>query len=117
MAYRSSWKPSKTAVREFAQKMEEITEFCISNNIRTSLNNDSYYFTINNINYRVSNHTVERSNAGAYDDLGCKNRELYHPNGREENTVYIHAGKTRIIDIYNDLKAGFKLDGKGNRKE
>lgn len=31
-------------------------------------------------------------------------------------TVYIHAGKTRIIEIYNDLKAGYQLDGRGNRK-
>ena len=70
---------------------------------------------LNGINYRVSNHTVETSNSKAYDDFGNKTRELYHPQGREDNTVYITAGKTRIIDIYNDLKAGYKLDKRGNR--
>ena len=25
--------------------------------------------------------------------------------------------KTRIIQIYTDLKAGYKLDGRGNRKK
>lgn len=34
----------------------------------------------------------------------------------EEDTVYIHASKTRIIQIYNDLKDGYELDGRGNRK-
>lgn len=42
-------------------------------------------------------------------------RDLYHETKRKDNTVYIHAGKTRIIEIYNDLKAGYKLDGKGYR--
>ena len=42
-------------------------------------------------------------------------RDLYHETERKDDTVYIHAGKTRIIDIYNDLKTGYKLDGKGYR--
>lgn len=46
-----------------------------------------------------------------------KQRELYHQDGREDNTVYIHASKTRIIEIYNDIVAGYKLDGRGNRKD
>ena len=115
MSFRKTWKPSKSAIVEFAKKMEEVNNFCLENNIQTSYNNDSYYFRINNINYRVSNHTVERSNAGAYDACGCKVRELYHPAGREADIIYIYASKTRIIDIYNDLVAGFKLDGRGNR--
>jgi hypothetical protein len=57
---------------------------------------------------------VEKSNAGAFDDLGNRVRDTYHKGGREEDTVYIHAGKTRIIDIYNNLKAGKKLDGFGD---
>ena len=28
----------------------------------------------------------------------------------------IHAGKARIMEIYNDLAAGYELDGRGNRK-
>lgn len=111
------WSPSKKAKREFAEKMKEIYDFCAEHGIYASRTNDSYYFTINGVNYRVSNHSVETSNKAAYDEVsGAKQRPLYHDDGRKDDTVYIHAGKTRIIEIYNDLEAGFKLDGKGNRK-
>ena len=74
-------------------------------------------FTINGVNYRVSNHSIEASNKAAYDEVsGTKRRSLYHNEDRDTNTVYIHASKSRIIEIYNDLAAGFKLDGRGNRK-
>lgn len=116
--YRKAWKPSKTAKREFAEKMREIENFCAKNGIRSSLSNDSYYFTVDGINYRISNHSVEASNRGAFDETtGEQKRELYHQDGREDNTVYIHASKTRIIEIYNDIVAGYKLDGRGNRKD
>lgn len=117
MAYRR-FKPSKTAAREFAKKMQEISEFCAEHGIQQSYNGDSYYFMINGQKYRVSNHSVEASNAAAYDELtGERLRELYHDGGRKKDTVYIHASKTRIIEIYNDLAAGYELDGRGNRKE
>lgn len=92
---------SKAAKRDFAIKMAEIEEFVKVNNITQSFNGDSYYFTLNDTNYRVSNHSPESS--------------PYHC-GRDADTIYIHASKTRIIDIYNDLKAGYELDGRGNRK-
>lgn len=111
------WSPSKKAKREFAEKMKEIYDFCTEHGIYASRTNDSYYFTINGVNYRVSNHSVETSNKAAYDEVsGAKKRPLYHDDGRKDDTVYIHAGKSRIIEIYNDLEAGFKLDGRGNRK-
>lgn len=116
MAYGKRWKPSKQAMREFAQEMDKINDFCVENGISASKNNDSYYFTINGQDYRVSNHSVEASNRCAYDDVYGQTRELYHPNGREADTIYIHAGKTRIIQIYEDLMAGYELDGRGNRK-
>lgn len=109
------WKPSKTARREFAQKMQDIDDFCRENNISQSRSSDSYYFTINGQKYRVSNHTVDASNRHAYDWLGNKVRDEYHSKGEEDDTIYITAGKTRLIDIYNDLKAGYKLDRRGNR--
>ena len=115
MRYRK-WK-SKTAAREFANTMETIKSFCDENGIDYSRTCDSYYFNLKGVNYRVSNHTVELSNYKAYDEFGNKMRELYHPNRREENTIYITAGKTRIMEIYNDLKAGYKLDKRGYRKE
>lgn len=110
--YGYKWKPSKTAKREFAKKMQEIEQFCIDHGIQASYTSDSYYFNIDGINYRVSNHTIEKSNASAFKD-GLQVRNLYHPNGRKDDTVYIHASKTRIIEIYNNLKSGKKLNGKG----
>ena len=103
MGYYRKWKPSKTAAREFAQKMDTIRIFCDVNGITQSRAGDSYYFSINGKDYRVSNHTVEASG------------ERYHPEGRLPGVVYIHASKTRIMDIYNDLKAGYTLNGRGYR--
>lgn len=109
------WKPSKTAKREFAQKMSEIEEFCYQNGIRKSRSGDSYYFTVNGKSCRVSNHTVAASNRRAYDETtGEQTRRLYHLD--DEYDIEITAGKTRIIQIYNDLKAGYSLDKRGFRK-
>lgn len=115
MAY-GKWKPSRAAAREYAAKMDEVSAFCAAHGIEQSARGDSYYFTLNGQKYRVSNHTIEASNAAAVDPLtGEQRRGLYHADGRRDDTVYIHAGKTRIIQIYEDLKAGYELDGKGNR--
>ena len=114
MSYK--WKPSKAKVQEFKQKMDDVSAFCADHGIEHSLSMDSFYFFIAGKSYRVSNHTVERSNAGAVNALGERLREDYHPDGRNADTVYIHASKTRIIDIYNDLQAGYVLDGRGYRK-
>lgn len=117
MGYGYKYRPSKTARREYAQKMNEIDDFCAVNGISKSFSGDSYYFTVNGQKYRVSNHSVEASNRGALDEAtGEKTRALYHENGREDDTVYIHAGKTRIIEIYTALKAGKELDGRGYEK-
>lgn len=116
MAYR--WKPSKAARSAYGDTMREIEAFCEEHGIERSAAGDSYYFTLNGQRYRVSNHTVERSNAAAFDELtGEQKRALYHPEGREDDTVYIFAGKTRIMEIYNDLSSGIELDSRGNRKE
>lgn len=111
------YKPSRKKAREFAQTMDKIALFCSENGIEQSKTSDSYYFMINGQKYRVSNHTVAASNAKAYNFLGEKLREEYHKGGEDDDTIYITAGKTRIIEIYNDLKAGYKLDKRGNRKE
>lgn len=118
MGFGYRYKPSKTKIREYAEKMDRIDDFCRENNISKSANSDSYYFKINGQKYRVSNHSVESSNRGAYEeDTHEQIRELYHPEGREKDTIYIHAGKTRIMEIYENLKAGKELDGRGNVKE
>ena len=118
MGFGYRYKPSKTKIREYAEKMDRIDDFCNKNNISRSANSDSYYFEINGQKYRVSNHSVESSNRGAYEEGTHEQiRELYHPEGREKDTIYIHAGKTRIMEIYENLKAGKELDGRGNVKE
>ena len=98
MGYSRRWKPSKKQAHEFVEQMKEIESFCIEHGISASTSRDSYYFRLNGKAYRVSNHSVESS--------------PYH-DGREEGTVYIHASKTRIIEIYNNLANGLILDGKG----
>lgn len=118
MGFGYRYKPSKTKIREYAEKMDRIDDFCSKNNISRSANSDSYYFELNGQKYRVSNHSVESSNRGAYEEGTHEQiRELYHPEGREKDTIYIHAGKTRIMEIYENLKAGKELDGRGNIKE
>ena len=99
---------SKSKKREFAQKMNEIDEFCKNNNISKSKSSDSYYFSLNGKNYRISNHSVEASYLNS--------NGQHHKSGREKDVTYIHASKTRIIDIYNSLKSGKDVDGKGNVK-
>lgn len=117
MSYYYKWRPSKTRAREFAAKMNEISDFCREHNIRQSSSGDSYYFNVRGVDYRVSNHTVEASNARAFDEwTGEQVRELYHPDGRDDGRVHIFAGKTRIVDIYNDLAAGYELDARGYKK-
>lgn len=115
MGYNRKWKPNRTAAREFARTMDEITQFCVDNGISASASKDSYYFTINGQKYRVSNHTVAASNAGAVNELGEQVREKYHESGEENDTIYITASKTRIREIYTDLSNGWQLDRRGNR--
>ena len=99
------YKPSKTKIKAFKEKMSEIDSFCDENGIIQSSTSDSYYFEINNQKYRVSNHSVELSNVNSHGN--------YHEDGRRTDTIYIHASKTRIIEIYNNLKLGKKLNGRG----
>lgn len=115
---RRKWKPSRAAARAYYSKMDEIDEFLKDKPIIQSASGDSYYFEIDGQKYRVSNHSVEASDRAAYrtDPITGERiqvRPKYH-DGREDDVIYIHAGKTRIIDIYNNLVAGKKLDGRGN---
>lgn len=108
------WKPSKSAIAEYTKSMNELEDFlCTHLDISASAKRDSFYFTHNNVKYRISNHSVEKSNEKAFNFQGEQVRELYHPNGREEDTRYIHASKTRLIEIYNNIKAGRLVDGRG----
>ena len=108
------YRPSRAKINEFIEKMNEIDAFVACHNISSSKTNDSYYFKINDKEYRVSNHSIQQSNAKAYDDLGNQIREKYHAEG--EDVIEILASKTRIIEIYTALKNGCELDKRGNIK-
>lgn len=116
MRYFRKWTPSKTAAREFARKMREIEDFCAAHDICASASNDSYYFELNGKKYRVSNHTIEASNRRAFNSDGEQVRGKYHEDTRSDEVIYIHASKTRIIEIYEKLQAGYELDGRGFTK-
>lgn len=114
MSFRK-WKPSKAAVAEFKNRMDEVEEFLSSHlDISASMSRDSFYFVFDGVPYRVSNHSIEASNRGAYDRNGNQVRCMYHGDQRDKETRYIHASKTRIIDIYNAIVSGKKVDGRGN---
>ena len=100
-------------LEDYRKQLDEIDEFCRENNISRSYSSDSYYFTLNGVNYRVSNHSVESS---TYKDA-FGNQHHYHGDSDEyrEEVFCIHAGKTRIIEIYNTIKSGHKVDHRGNR--
>lgn len=111
------YRPSRKMAREYAKQMSEIDSFCEENGISQSRTSDSYYFVLGGQRYRVSNHTIAASNRKAVNEFGVKVREKYHSDTEDKNTIYITAGKTRIVQIYNDLKAGYVLDRRGYRKE
>ena len=116
--YRYKYHPSAAQKKEFHEKMLEIEAFCEKNGISASFNKDSYYFSIDGQRFRVSNHSMEASNRAAYDEYTGKQwRDLYHDLDREDDVIEILAGKTRIIEIYNDLMAGYELDYRGRRIE
>ena len=101
MAFGRRWTPSRAQKRAFAQTMDEVAEYCRNNHISASTSMDSFYFEINGQGYRVSNHSVESS--------------PYHSAGERKrfSTRYIHASKTRLIEIHKALLAGKTLNGRG----
>ena len=119
MAY-GKWKPSRAKAREYVEKLDEVQAFCDEHAIRYSGTMDSYYFSINGQQYRVSNHTVAASNSKAYrlDEMTgemVKVREKYH--NPEDDVICITAGKTRLIEVYNNILTGKKLDKRGKIKD
>lgn len=107
------FKLSKEKAIKFRKKIQDIDDYCKENNITKSFSGDSYYFQLNDIKYRVSNHTVSKSNRNAFSKDGERLRKEYHPDG-ENGMVCITASKTRIIEIHKALKSGKKLDRRGN---
>jgi hypothetical protein len=110
------YKPSKKDREEYKNTMILIDKFLINHpDISSSRSGDSFYFSApDGKKVRVSNHTIEASNGRAVNDSGEQLRDKYHEDGRDNDTIYIHAGKTRIIEIYTAIMAGKKINGKGN---
>lgn len=99
MGYYRGWQPSKAAKYAFISEMRMIEDFLREHpDISASSSRDSYYFSDGTTTYRVSNHSPESS--------------PYH-DGREKGTRYIHASKTRIINIYTAIMDGKRVDGHG----
>lgn len=103
---------SRTAKREFAEKMDTVQSYCDNNSISYSSSMDSFYFSFNGLKYRISNHTIAKSNAGAFDEYGNQIREKYHNSDNE--MICIFAGKTRLIEIHQKIINGIKIDKRGN---
>ncbi len=81
--------------KEFALLMRQIEIFCKRNHIYRSRRSDAYYFNIEGKPYVVAN------------------RKKKVP----EDVKFILASKTRIMDIYEDLASGRKLDARGYREK
>jgi hypothetical protein len=94
------YKFSKSKAREYAEKMDSVQSFCDDNCIQYAVSLDSFYFTLHGQKYRVSNHRIP---ANSY----------HHPTGYQDDVIYITAGKTRIEQIYTDLKNGKQLNKRG----
>ena len=113
MGYKNNWKPSKTAAREFAQEMDRLQAFCDNKGISYSSSMDSYYFSHNGTDYRVSNHAVTNRFNWHYN--GVEWVKVYKDTAhKDDTTYYIHASKTRIEEIYNRITSGQPVDGRGN---
>lgn len=110
MFYSRPFRLSKKRIREYIEQMNHIKEFCEINGIARTSDSDGYYFVVNGQPYRVGN-SLYAKEAFVYDPVSGKHIET-----DDTNTIYFYASKTRIIDIYNDIIAGYELDGHGRRK-
>ena len=116
--------PSAEEKEAFKAAMRELEAYVKAEGISASAGYDSFYFEVDDRSYRVSNHSVEASNRNRCDKCQrehggapcseVKHCYVFHKGGRDKAVRYIHAGKTRLVGIHKALKAGFKLDGRGN---
>ena len=100
--------------RDFAIKMKEITKFCLKNNINVGTNHNSYTFSLNGKNYIVSNFGTDdfKKYITKLANQGVK-QAIRYLQILEKEIISIQASKLRIMEIYNDLKAGKQLDKNG----
>lgn len=84
---------SYAKIKAYKDKIKEIDAFCKENEISVSGNYSCYEFELDGQRYVVAN-------------------DKYY---KKPNAIFFYAGKTRIIEIYNDLKNGYKLDKRAFR--
>lgn len=76
-------------IREVAAVDEEkLTAFCKENGIKRSKRGNSFYFTIEGKNYRVSDHSADFSNRCRFASNGKKIRGKYHSDFSNEIWVF-----------------------------
>jgi len=116
------WKPSQEQKQEYVKKMEDVNRFIKEKGINRA-RSGSLYFHINDQPYRVSSHSIDVSDRGAFpinpitgerDMMAEPTRQSYHKN--DDDVIDILASPSRIMEIYNDLEQGFQLDSRGRRK-
>ena len=103
--------------RNFAIKMKQIIKFCMANKIYMAANYNSYSFWLNGKRYLVTNYNFDdyKKYLKKLSSQGFSPATMYLKmleNEYDDNVIRIQASKLRIMEIYNDLKAGKQLDKK-----
>ena len=104
--------------RNFAIKMKQIIKFCMANKIYMAANYNSYSFWLNGKRYLVTNYNFDdyKKYLKKLSGQGFAPATIYLKmleNEYDDNVIRIQASKLRIMEIYNDLKAGKQLDKNG----
>ena len=104
--------------RNFAIKMKQIIKFCMANKIYMAANYNSYSFWLNGKRYLVTNYNFDdyKKYLKKLSNQGFSPAAMYLKmleNEYDDNVIRIQASKLRIMEIYNDLKAGKQLDKNG----
>ena len=82
------------------EQIQDIEDYCYKNRIKVC-NNSSYYFSINGMDYRVSDHRLATRPSSVKERFG--NDKFYS----------IIADPLKIVEIHSALKKGKKIDVRG----
>ena len=85
-----------------SEQEAELSAFCAAEGIRRSRNGDSFYFSAQGKQYRISNHSEEISNAWGKNLNGKRIRGSYH--SPKSRTVSILAPKSKVKEIYSRVQ-------------
>lgn len=89
-------------MKNYVEYTKRIVLFCKLNGITYSTSLDSFYFSLNGKDYRISNHSLEDSIKFSHG--------RYHTNKEQnKNLICIQADKSQLFKIYNKLKEGKEI--------